>query len=128
TPEVSIDNSDIDFVKQFTGSKPLPEDKQDDRERHLKNIRQLSFEGENAEAYFSFDESKLVFQARGAHNRGCDQIFTMDTLGRNIKRISTGKGRTTCGYWFPDGKRLLYASTHEASDLCPPEPDHTKGY
>lgn len=97
-----------------------------DGETHLKNIRQLTFGGENAEAYFSFDDTKLVFQSR--QNSGeCDQIYTMNIDGSDKKLISTGKGRTTCSYYLPDGN-ILYASTHLASPDCPPPPDFSRGY
>lgn len=97
-----------------------------DGETHLKNIRQLTFGGENAEAYFSFDESKLVFQARNDAGE-CDQIYTMNLDGSDKKLVSTGKGRTTCSYYLPDGN-ILYASTHLASPDCPPPPDFSRGY
>jgi len=97
------------------------------QERHLKNVRMLTFEGENAEAYFSFDEKKLSFQSTHG-NLQCDQIFTMNLDGSDLRLVSTGKGRTTCSYFFPDGKRLIYASTHAAGPDCPPKPDYSKGY
>ena len=124
-PFVMGDNSGIDFKKQFRGAEPLPATKYDAREKHLANIRQLTFEGENAESYLSFDEKKLVFQSRGPQTGTCDQIYTMDLNGGYVKRISTGNGRTTCGYWFPDGERILFASTHESGKHCPPEPDRS---
>ena len=96
-------------------------------ENHLKNIRQLTFGGENAEAYFSFDESRLVFQSTRDSFR-CDQIFTMSLDGSNVRLISTGKGRTTCSYFYPDGKFILYSSTHHHTVACPPPPDFSKGY
>jgi TolB protein len=122
------DNAGIDFKRQFRGAEPLPDTKYDVREKHLANIRQLTFEGENAEAYLSFDEKKLVFQSRGSKTGTCDQIYTMNLDGSQVKRISTGNGRTTCGYWFPKGNTILYASTHDAGKNCPPEPDRSKGY
>jgi Tol biopolymer transport system component len=123
------DNAGIDMTKQFQGAKPLPDKLYDKREKHLKNIRQLTFEGENAEAYFSFDEKHLSFQARGTGKGVCDQIYTMTPDGKNVKRISTGFGRTTCSYYYPGGDRILYSSTHEHYDgNCPPEPDFSKGY
>lgn len=96
-------------------------------ERHLRNVRQLTFGGENAEAYFSFDGRALVFQAtpEGAE---CDQEFVMRADGSGRRRVSTGEGRVTCGYFLPDGSRLLYASTHETSKACPPRPDASQGY
>ena len=99
----------------------------DPRETHLRNIRQLTFGGTNAEAYFSFDETKLIFQSTRPPYH-CDQIFTMNLDGSHQTLVSTGKGRTTCAYFFPDGKRILYASTHLAGDACPPSPDKSKGY
>ena len=96
-------------------------------ERHLRNIRQLTFGGENAEAYFSPDGTRLIFQStREGHP--CDQIFTMKIDGSDLKRVSTGKGRTTCGYFYPDGKEILFASTHKAGDACPPKPTYERGY
>jgi len=96
-------------------------------ERHLRNVRQLTFGGENAEAYFAFDGKELVFQStRGG--RACDQEYVMRPDGSGVRRVSTGKGATTCGYFFPDGSRLLFSSTHELSDDCPPRPDRSQGY
>jgi TolB protein len=96
-------------------------------ERHLSNIRQLTFEGENAEAYFSFDGRRLVFQStpRGG---GCDQIYTIHVDGSGLTRVSNGKGRTTCGFFYPDGQHILYASTFKGSETCPPKPDFSRGY
>jgi TolB protein len=99
----------------------------DPRERHLANLRQLTDGGENAEAYFSFDGSHLSFQStRPPHE--CDQIYSMDLRGRDIRMLSTGLGRTTCSYYFPDGRRYLYASTHLGGGACPPKPDMSQGY
>ena len=96
-------------------------------EKHLRNIRQLTFGGENAEAYFSGDGKKLIFQStRQGHD--CDQIYEMNIDGSGTRMLSTGKGRTTCSYIFPNGRRILYSSTHEASPDCPPKPDFSKGY
>ena len=99
----------------------------DPREVHLTNIRQLTFGGENAEAYWSADGKQLIFQSK-RDGAACDQIFTMDRDGGNVHRVSSGKGRTTCSYIFPDGKKILYASTFLSGDACPPGPDYSKGY
>jgi Tol biopolymer transport system component len=97
-------------------------------ERHLANVRQLTFAGENAEAYWSADGKKLIFQSTRPPHR-CDQIFFVDVESPGEPRlVSTGKGRTTCAYYFPDGERILYASTHLGSRDCPPPPDMSKGY
>ena len=95
-------------------------------ERHLRNVKQLTFGGENAEAYFSFDGKKLSFQSTGKYP--CDQIFTMNVDGSGLKLVSTGKGRTTCSHYMPDGKTLVYASTHLGGDTCPPVPGREMGY
>jgi TolB protein len=96
-------------------------------EKHLRNIKQLTFGGENAEAYFSSDGKQLIFQAtREGH--GCDQIYTMNVDGSNAKMISNGEGRTTCSYFYPGNKRVLYSSTHLGDKQCPPPPDRSRGY
>ena len=95
--------------------------------RHLANIRQLTSGGQNAEAYWSPDGKRLVFQSTRDPYQ-CDQIFTMNADGSNQKLASTGKGRTTCGYFLKDGKTIVYASTHERDPACPAPPDRSKGY
>jgi Tol biopolymer transport system component len=97
------------------------------KESHLKNIRQLTHGGTNAEAYFSADGKKLIFQSTRDPYK-CDQIFSMKSDGSNLKLVSTGKGRTTCSYFTPDGKRIIYASTHLGSPDCPPAADRSAGY
>ncbi len=97
------------------------------KESHLRNLRQLTFGGENAEAYFSFDGRWLVFQST-RDGRACDQEYLMWPDGSHLRMVSTGKGRVTCGYFFPNGSRVLYASTHATSPDCPPRPDFSKGY
>jgi len=108
-------------ARQQAPSLSLPE------ERHLRNVRQLTFGGENAEAYFSADDKHLIFQSR-PDTKSCDQMFTMDIDGSNRRQVSTGGGRTTCGYFFPDGKHILYSSTRGAGPECPPPPDWSHGY
>jgi len=97
------------------------------RETHLRNIRQLTFGGENAEAYFSFDGRQIIFQSTRPPYT-CDQIFTMNLDGSSVRMVSTGLGRTTCGYFTPDGRRIIYSSTHLGSPACPPVPDRSAGY
>src|SRR5215470_1645760 len=96
-------------------------------EKHLRNIHQLTFGGQNAEAYFSADGNKLIFQSTREPVK-CDQIFIMNTDGSDQHMVSPGKGRTTCSFFYPDGKKILYASTHLGSPECPPRPDYSKGY
>jgi TolB protein len=96
-------------------------------EKHLRNIKQLTFGGENAEAYFSADDKQLIFQST-RDGRGCDQIYSMNIDGSNVKMLSNGDGRTTCSYIFPGNKRILYSSTYLADKPCPPRPDFSQGY
>lgn len=101
-------------------------------ETHFTNVRQLTFGGDNAEAYLSADGKYLIFQKTDP-KQGimCDQIW-MGKLPQNAnekfepKLISTGTGRTTCAFFYPDGKNVLYASTHLENANCPPVPDRTK--
>ena len=96
-------------------------------ERHLTNIRQLTNGGENAEAYFSADGERLIFQStRGG--RTCDQQYTMRADGTDLRRVSTGAGKTTCGYFFDRDRKILFSSTHHADTACPSRPDPSRGY
>ena len=84
-------------------------------ERHLTNIRQLTFGRQNAEAYFSFSGDKLIFQSTNNWMRdtfaaamypadiplGCYQMYVMDLGSEKIRMVSTGSGTTTCGYFSP---------------------------
>ncbi len=97
-------------------------------EPRLSNLRMLTFAGENAEAYWNREGDQLILQATRPGETECDQIFTMDDRGRNLRLVSTGQGRTTCAYFFPDGERILYSSTHERDAACPPLPDYSRGY
>ncbi len=96
-------------------------------ESHLTNVRQLTSGGENAEAYWAFDGSQLIYQAKkpGAQ---CDQIFLLDPHTAETSMVSTGEGRTTCSYFYPSGDQILYSSTHHHSASCPPDPDFSMGY
>lgn len=95
------------------------------QEKHLRNVRQLTFGGNNAEGYFDFTGQRVVFQSDWIeiNPQGCDQIFllALDEDPPRYRRISTGRGRTTCSYFLPDG-RILYASTHAVGDSCPAPP------
>jgi len=96
-------------------------------EKHLHNLKQLTFGGENAEAYFSADDKQLIFQStREGHQ--CDQIYSMNVDGSNVKMISNGDGRTTCSYIFPDGRHVLYSSTYLGGKDCLNRPDFSQGY
>jgi Tol biopolymer transport system component len=95
--------------------------------QHLGTPKQLTHGGQNAEAYWSPDGKRLVFQSTRDQLQ-CDQIFTMNADGSNQKMVSTGKGRTTCGYFLKDNRQIIYGSTHGAGDACPPAADRSKGY
>lgn len=99
----------------------------DSGEVHLANIRQLTFGGQNAEAYFSPDGAKLIYQATVDSAR-CDQQYIMNVDGSDKHRVSNGEGKTTCGYFYDRGRRIFYASTHLAGRECPPPPDYSQGY
>jgi Tol biopolymer transport system component len=96
-------------------------------ESHLRNVRQLTFGGDNAEAYWSFSGDRLIFQTNHAPYK-CDQIEILPAAGGPAKLVSTGKGRTTCAYFLKGDKEIIYASTHESSPECPTPPDNSKGY
>ena len=97
-------------------------------EKYLKNIKQVTFGGDNAEAYWSFDNSKLTFQSTSEKfGTECDQIFYTSPFEdhstmRVPTMVSTGKGRTTCSFFMPGDTTIVYASTHLGSDACPPVP------
>lgn len=101
-------------------------------EKHFENVRQLTFGGDNAEAYFSFDGKYLIFQkANPKEGIACDQMFvgkipTHPSENFEPKLVSTGKGRTTCGFFTKDGRHVIYASTHLGGQDCPPVPDRSK--
>ena len=111
-------------------------------ERHLTNIRQLTFGRQNAEAYFSFNGTKLNFQSTNDWTKdssasprrpaesglGCYQMYVMDVESRTVRMVSTGKGATTCGYFYPGDSRVLYSSTHAAAPDCPPKPKRDGAY
>ncbi|MCC2640430.1 MAG: putative Protein TolB [Nitrospira sp.] len=111
-------------------------------ERHLANIRQLTFGRQNAEAYFSFNGSKLIFQSTNNWMKdtfaavmkpadeplGCYQMYVMDLVSDTIRMVSTGVGTTTCGYFFPGDRRVLYSSTHLRAPHCPPKPKRDGSY
>lgn len=102
-------------------------------EQHLKNLRQLTFGGDNAEAYWSFDGKMVSFQSNNkSWGLQCDQIFYTAVNGVDLRStkpqlISTGKGRTTCAFFMPGDKTILYGSTHKGGEACPPEPERRPG-
>jgi len=98
-------------------------------EPHFSGLRQLTFEGENAEAYWSFDGTQLTLQSR-LPGMGCDRIYRINARDGSNTRVpvSSGAGATTCSYFLPGDQQLIYASTHLGGAACPPKPDHSQGY
>ncbi len=105
----------------------VPKDLALPEETHLKNVRQLTFGGDNAEAYWAFGGDRLIMQTNHKPYK-CDQIEVLPVKGGEPKLVSTGKGRTTCSYFLKGDQEIIYASTHEASPECPTPPDMSKGY
>lgn len=101
-------------------------------ESHFKNIIQLTSGGDNAEAYWSFDSKRASFQRTNPKEGiNCDQIFmglvpTNNTESFTYKLISGNKGRTTCSFFTKDGAHIIYASTKNGADDCPPAVDRAK--
>jgi len=111
---------------QVGAGKPFP--KSVAEEKHLREIRQLTFGGENAEAYFSPDGAHIIYQSSPPGAK-CDQEYVMDLKTGESHRVSSGKGRTTCGYFdYPEADRIIYATTEGGSPSCPPPPDYSQGY
>jgi len=99
----------------------------DSGETRLRNMRQITFGGQNAEAYFSRSGRQLILQ-RTPGDTGCDQQYVVNVDGTGLHRVSSGLGRTTCGYFFAGDARIFYASTEHADKACPPRPDYSQGY
>ena len=110
-----------------TTAKPEVKDLALPEEVHLKNLHQLTFGGDNAEAYWSFGGDRLILQTNHAPYK-CDQIEVLSLKDNASKLVSTGKGRTTCSYFLKGDQEIIYASTHESSPECPTPPDMSKGY
>lgn len=96
-------------------------------ERFFAELKQLTFGGQNAEAYFSRSGKQLIFQ-RQENDSTCDQEYVINLDGTGMRRISNGGGRTTCGYFYDNDQRVLYSSTFEHHRACPPRPDFSQGY
>jgi Tol biopolymer transport system component len=97
------------------------------QENHLRNLRQLTFGADNAEAYWSFASDRLIMQSNRAPYK-CDQIEELNVATGERKLVSTGKGRTTCSFFLKGDQEIIYASTHDASPDCPTPPDMSQGY
>ena len=106
---------------------PLPSFGAEPGERHLRNLRRLTSGGENAEAYYSRDGRRLIFQST-RDGRSCDQQYVMNVDGTALRRVSTGTGKTTCGFFYANDERILFGSSHARQQACPPRPDPSKGY
>lgn len=90
-------------------------------DRHMKNVTQLTFDGDNGEAYFSWDGLKLIYQSnRGIY--GCDKIWIMNTDGSDKHMVSPDHGAHTCSFFFPGNQKIVFASTSHLQGDCPPKP------
>ena len=120
-------NKDETIKKTSKDSLIFPE------EKHFKSLQQVTFGGDNAEAYWSFDDQQLIFQSNNKKwGLECDQMFLMNAgetfYNDNIPpMVSTGMGRTTCAYFLPDNKSFVYGSTHLANKDCPEVPLRKNG-
>ena len=97
-------------------------------ERHLANLRQITFEGNNAEAYWARSGTKLIFQRQEKNDEGCDQQYVINADGSGMRRVSSGEGRTTCGYFWDGDRKIIYASSQAFEKGCPAPPDRSAGY
>lgn len=97
-------------------------------EARLQHVLQLTHGGNNAEAYFSKSGKQLIFQRQEDLVAGCDQEYVMNIDGSGLRRVSNGYGRTTCGFFYDNDRRILYSSTFEFDRACPARPDMSKGY
>ncbi|NNK49385.1 MAG: hypothetical protein HKP01_10965, partial [Gemmatimonadetes bacterium] len=122
-------SGEVDVIMEApfpTGAEPANQLIHED-ERHFAGLTQLTFGGQNAEAYWSTDDDWIMFQAT-PREAACDQQFTMRSDGSDLSLVSTGMGRTTCGYFFPGNEKIVYGSTHLGGEECPPEADMSQGY
>ncbi len=124
--EKTESNTEKEVITETDNSLIYPE------EKHFKSLRQVTFGGDNAEAYWSFDDKQIIFQSNNTEwDLNCDQMFLMnaeETFDSIIPpMISTGKGRTTCAYFLPDNKHFVYGSTHLDGDECPDAPLRREG-
>lgn len=140
---ILVRNANVDYGMESTGERDKPSSlvlsygKEGlvaktsltyDGEGHFKNVRQLTFGGENAEAYFSSDGKRLIFQSHRGED-SCDQIYVMDMGTGDIEQVSTGHGVTTCSFFqYPGDRAIIYASTHLEGEECPPPADPSLGY
>ena len=116
------------FIKNREKSEKVQENLILEDEVRLLNLKQLTFSGENAEAYFSNDEKQLIFQSHDGDSL-CDQIYIMDIETGAVKMVSTGAGVTTCSFFlYPECEKVVYSSTHLGDKSCPKKPDYSKGY
>lgn len=139
---IALTSTSFILAAQDTEKKPEAPTVGAKSERHLRNIRQLTFGRQNAEAYFSFDGGKLIFQSTNNWAKdtfaealapaemplGCYQMYVMDLDSEKIRMVSTGVGMTTCGYFFPGNRRVLFSSTHLGGPNCPPKPKRDGAY
>lgn len=112
----------LSFSGLILAEAAAPVQLQPSRDLHMSNLTQLTFEGDNAEAYFSFDGSKLIYQSsRGGYQ--CDKVWTMNIDGSGKRMVSPDHGAHTCAFFFPGGQQIVFASTSHIEGACPPKPE-----
>jgi TolB protein len=121
----------LSFLVSFAQPSPAADTLHYPEETHFRNIKQLTFGGDNAEAYWSYDGKMIVFQRTSVKDGiPCDQIYVGKVPAKNepftYRLVSTGKGRTTCAFFTKDNKHVVYASTHLGGNDCPPAVDRAK--
>ena len=109
------------------GKTAVTRDKGPLTDRHMKKVTQLTSDGDNGEAYFSWDGGRLIFQSNSG-GQACDKIWTMQSDGTDKRMVSPGHGAHTCSFFFPDGKKIVFASTSHLPGDCPPKKDLPPGY
>lgn len=124
-PSESPEVPDAQGAPTIGAGEPFPDVAEEVR---LRNVRQLTFDGENAEAYFSFGGTQLTFQRTERAEGSCDRIWRMDLATGDTTAVSSGQGRTTCSYFFPGDDRIIFASTRAELEVCPAPPDMRQGY
>ncbi len=96
-------------------------------EAHFSHLWRLTHGGENAEAYWSFADDRLVLQ-RTAEGWSCDRIFATDPRTGKLLQVSSGLGVATCAYFMPGDREVIFGSTQASQSECPPAPDRSDGY
>ena len=114
---VLLVNAAVALAQPQAQSPTASEDQVSFESELITNPRQLTFSGRRSgEGYFSSDGAQLVFQSEREPGNPFYQIYVLDLETGDIDRVSPGIGKTTCAWFHPTGKQILFASTHEDPD------------